>query len=312
METADLAAIQAAGLHLGISTHGYFELMRARGCPSYIALGHIFPTNQSDAFAPQGLARLHRYRALMAQWPTVAIGGISEERVAAVKQAGSAALRWSRPSRRAMTGGRDRAAARCRRAGDEPRSACVDTGGRTCALMPLLSDKEYPGRQLLMLAEVGEAGQARLKDKSVLIVGPAGSARRSPLSGRGRGGNLAGRWRHGGFQQPAAPDPTDSEAVNHPRRSWPGERLAAHNPLVELIAINQRLDAASQPEFVTEVDLVIDCCDNPPPARPSTLPAWPRASPGSVPPQWAGRAADGAHQQRSRPATPASIRWIPR
>ncbi|ELB2793527.1 bifunctional hydroxymethylpyrimidine kinase/phosphomethylpyrimidine kinase, partial [Aeromonas hydrophila] len=30
METADLAAIQAAGLRLGISTHGYFELMRAR------------------------------------------------------------------------------------------------------------------------------------------------------------------------------------------------------------------------------------------------------------------------------------------
>jgi hydroxymethylpyrimidine kinase/phosphomethylpyrimidine kinase/thiamine-phosphate diphosphorylase len=90
METADLAAIQAAGLRLGISTHGYFELMRARElAPSYIALGHIFPTNtKAMPSRPQGLVRLHHYRALMAQWPTVAIGGIGEERVAAVKASG--------------------------------------------------------------------------------------------------------------------------------------------------------------------------------------------------------------------------------
>ncbi|HEH9399603.1 TPA: thiamine phosphate synthase [Aeromonas sobria] len=90
METADLAAIQAAGQRLGISTHGYFELMRARElAPSYIALGHIFPTNtKAMPSRPQGLVRLHRYRALMAEWPTVAIGGISEERVAAVKGSG--------------------------------------------------------------------------------------------------------------------------------------------------------------------------------------------------------------------------------
>ena len=45
--------------------------------------------HQGDAFrALRGLVRLHRYRALMAEWPTVAIGGISEERVAAVKGQG--------------------------------------------------------------------------------------------------------------------------------------------------------------------------------------------------------------------------------
>ncbi|MGL5484395.1 MAG: ThiF family adenylyltransferase, partial [Aeromonas veronii] len=44
-----------------------------------------------------------------------------------------------------------------------------------------LNDEEYLryGRQL-MLAEVGEAGQARLKDKSVLIVGLGGLG--SPLA----------------------------------------------------------------------------------------------------------------------------------
>ncbi|MGL6287597.1 thiamine phosphate synthase [Aeromonas hydrophila] len=90
METADLAAIQAAGLRLGISTHGYFELMRARElAPSYIALGHIFPTNTKQMPSrPQGLVRLHHYRALMAGWPTVAIGGIGESRIAQVQESG--------------------------------------------------------------------------------------------------------------------------------------------------------------------------------------------------------------------------------
>lgn len=90
MGSADLAAIQAAGLRLGISTHGYFELMRARElAPSYIALGHIFPTNTKQMPSrPQGLVRLHHYRALMQDWPTVAIGGISEERIAAVQESG--------------------------------------------------------------------------------------------------------------------------------------------------------------------------------------------------------------------------------
>jgi hydroxymethylpyrimidine kinase/phosphomethylpyrimidine kinase/thiamine-phosphate diphosphorylase len=90
MESADLAAIRAAGLRLGISTHGYFELMRARElAPSYIALGHIFPTNTKQMPSrPQGLVRLHHYRALMQDWPTVAIGGISEERIATVKASG--------------------------------------------------------------------------------------------------------------------------------------------------------------------------------------------------------------------------------
>ena len=64
--------------------------MRARElAPSYIALGHIFPTNTKQMPSrPQGLVRLHHYRALMQDWPTVAIGGISEERIAAVKESG--------------------------------------------------------------------------------------------------------------------------------------------------------------------------------------------------------------------------------
>jgi hydroxymethylpyrimidine kinase/phosphomethylpyrimidine kinase/thiamine-phosphate diphosphorylase len=128
METADLAAIQAAGLRLGISTHGYFELMRARElAPSYMALGHIFPTNtKAMPSRPQGLVRLHRYRALMCDWPTVAIGGISEERAAAVKGSGVGSIALVS----AITGSSDWQGATERLlaavgAGDEPSSATV-------------------------------------------------------------------------------------------------------------------------------------------------------------------------------------------
>ncbi|MCA7015264.1 thiamine phosphate synthase [Dickeya dadantii] len=87
LDTADLDAIRAAGLRLGVSTHDDAELARAVAIkPSYIALGHIFPT-QTKAMpsAPQGLVELARHiRALDGRFPTVAIGGISIDRVPAV------------------------------------------------------------------------------------------------------------------------------------------------------------------------------------------------------------------------------------
>ncbi|AWH89120.1 thiamine phosphate synthase [Limnobaculum parvum] len=81
--TADLKAIHQAGLRLGVSTHDDEELARAVAIrPSYIALGHIFPTQTKEMpSAPQGLAELKRHVAAIADYPTVAIGGISIERV---------------------------------------------------------------------------------------------------------------------------------------------------------------------------------------------------------------------------------------
>jgi hydroxymethylpyrimidine kinase/phosphomethylpyrimidine kinase/thiamine-phosphate diphosphorylase len=83
LSQADLPAIAAAGLRLGISTHGYTELLRARQLkPSYIALGHIFPTQTKQMpSSPQGLERLKNYAALCKDIPTVAIGGINQQRV---------------------------------------------------------------------------------------------------------------------------------------------------------------------------------------------------------------------------------------
>ncbi|WP_372880838.1 thiamine phosphate synthase [Psychromonas sp.] len=90
MDIADLPMIADAGLRLGLSTHGYYEILRAQQLkPSYIALGHIFPTKTKDMPSdPQGLERLQKYAALLEGTPTVAIGGINLERAAAVWQTG--------------------------------------------------------------------------------------------------------------------------------------------------------------------------------------------------------------------------------
>ncbi|OTA16971.1 thiamine-phosphate synthase [Xenorhabdus beddingii] len=87
---ADLDAIRQAGLRLGISTHDQQELARAKSLrPSYIALGHIFPTTTKEMpSSPQGLEALKQQVEITAEYPTVAIGGISLERVADVVATG--------------------------------------------------------------------------------------------------------------------------------------------------------------------------------------------------------------------------------
>ena len=74
----ELAQLRASGLRLGVSTHGYAEMLRADAvAPSYIALGAVFPTTlKKMATEPQGVARLGGYVQLMQGYPLVAIGGI--------------------------------------------------------------------------------------------------------------------------------------------------------------------------------------------------------------------------------------------
>ncbi|WP_237058713.1 thiamine phosphate synthase [Microbulbifer sediminum] len=90
LQSADLRAIRAAGLRLGISTHGFYELLRAyRYRPSYLAIGAIFATDTKDMSDQlQGTAKLARMAALVGDIPLVAIGGISIERAPAVVASG--------------------------------------------------------------------------------------------------------------------------------------------------------------------------------------------------------------------------------
>jgi thiamine-phosphate pyrophosphorylase len=84
---ADLGAIQQAGLRLGISTHGIYEMLCAHACkPSYMALGAIYATTtKAMPTVPQGIRRLKHYVRLMSpHCPLVAIGGIDLSRIAGV------------------------------------------------------------------------------------------------------------------------------------------------------------------------------------------------------------------------------------
>ena len=90
MQEAPLDKIRSAGLRLGLSTHGYKEMLLAdRHSPSYIALGAVFPTTLKRMVTePQGLGRLERYAQLMQNYPLVAIGGIDLERLPAMVKTG--------------------------------------------------------------------------------------------------------------------------------------------------------------------------------------------------------------------------------
>ena len=109
MDEAPLDTIRAAGLRLGLSTHGYAEMLRADAAsPSYIALGAVFPTTlKRMQTAPQGTGRLYAYAKLMQHSPLVAIGGIDETRIPVVMQSGVGSIAVVR----AITGAADPEAA---------------------------------------------------------------------------------------------------------------------------------------------------------------------------------------------------------
>ncbi len=85
-----LEALRGAGLRLGVSTHGYAEMVRADAAsPSYVAMGAVFPTTlKKMATVPQGVARLAGYARLMRGYPQVAIGGIGAEQFGTVLATG--------------------------------------------------------------------------------------------------------------------------------------------------------------------------------------------------------------------------------
>ena len=90
LQPEEVDRLRDAGLRLGVSTHGYAEMVRADAVsPSYIAMGAVFPTTlKRMATAPQGVARLAAYARLMSHYPLVGIGGIGAGHFADVAATG--------------------------------------------------------------------------------------------------------------------------------------------------------------------------------------------------------------------------------
>jgi hydroxymethylpyrimidine kinase/phosphomethylpyrimidine kinase/thiamine-phosphate diphosphorylase len=94
LDTADIDALHHAGLLLGISTHSYWEVCRARALrPSYIACGPIHATAiKQMPWIPQGDANLAYWCALLHDTPVVAIGGMDTARARDAMRAGAWAV----------------------------------------------------------------------------------------------------------------------------------------------------------------------------------------------------------------------------
>lgn len=129
----------------------------------------------------------------------------------------------------------------------------------------MLSDGEFLRySRHLLLEEVGEAGQLRLKNASVLIVGLGGLG--SPAAQYLAAAGVGTLWL-ADFDQIEVSNLQrqtlyDSDSLKLSKAEVARDRLHRLNPEVELVAVNQKLDEGALGDFVAEVDLVLDCTDN--------------------------------------------------
>ncbi|MEM9062324.1 MAG: thiamine phosphate synthase [Pseudomonadota bacterium] len=91
LDDADLEAIRAAGLRLGVSTHDHAELERALSIdPDYIALGPVWPTIlKKMPWTEQGLERVTEWKEMIGTIPLCAIGGLTPQRALMAFDAGA-------------------------------------------------------------------------------------------------------------------------------------------------------------------------------------------------------------------------------
>ncbi|GAB1077146.1 MAG: hypothetical protein SAqTSB_32830 [Shewanella algae] len=270
LSQASLEAIQGAGLALGLSSHGYFEaLLALRHRPSYLALGHIFATTTKVMPSlPQGLARLGAYSETFGSLlPTVAIGGIDEHNLDAVKHTGVANVAVVR----AITEAAEPVTAFRRLTQSWLGRAAAIASGISYAQQNTgvqgsagLSDRDFIryGSQLL-LPRVSEAGQLALRAKTVAIVG---------LGGLGH--HLAHSLAAAGVGRLILIDPDIVELGNLPRQllyneqdigrlkvDVAKEKLARDYPNC-LIEIEPELFGPKSAELIREASLVLDASDN--------------------------------------------------
>ena len=126
-----------------------------------------------------------------------------------------------------------------------------------------LSESDYYSRQTL-LQEIGERGQEKLKDSSVLIVGAGGTGCPALQYLVGAG---VGRVGICDFDVVDASNlhrqPLFTTAdIGKKKADIAAERLRANNPFVVIDSISQRIDSSNASRMMKGYDVVLDCTDN--------------------------------------------------
>jgi sulfur carrier protein ThiS adenylyltransferase len=129
----------------------------------------------------------------------------------------------------------------------------------------MLSDREKKRySRHLLLADIGEAGQLKLSQSKVLIVGLGGLG--SPvalyLAAAGIGKLLLADGDSLDITNLQRQILFDTDSAGEQKAELAEERLSGLNPEIELEAIDQALTEEDLEEYVPEVDLVLDCSDN--------------------------------------------------
>ncbi len=248
LQATNLNAIRAAGLRLGVSTHDDMEIDVALAArPSYIALGHVFPTQTKQMpSAPQGLEQLARHVERLADYPTVAIGGISLARAPAVIATGVGSIavvsaitqaadwRWQRHS--------------------------------CWKLQELaMNDRDFMrySRQIL-LDDIALDGQQKLLDSQVLIIGLGGLGTPAALylAGAGVGALVLADDDDVHLSDLQRQILFTTEDIDRPKSQVSQQRLTQLNPDIQLTALQQRLTGEALKDAVARADVVLDCTDN--------------------------------------------------
>ncbi len=248
LETTDLKAIQAAGLRLGVSTHDDMEIDIALAAkPSYIALGHVFPTQTKQMpSAPQGW---RSWCGILNDWRIIPPWRSAASALNTLRRywrPASAVLPWSAPLLRLPTGA------------TLPRSYWQS---REWAM----NDRDFMrySRQIL-LGDIAIEGQQKLLNSHVLIVGLGGLGSPAALYLAGAGiGTLTladDDDVHLSNLQRQILFTTDDIARSKSQVAQ--QHLTRLNPDIELVSLQQRLKGEALRHAVARADVVLDCTDN--------------------------------------------------